>query len=121
MGYKDKDKRRAYDRQYHANRTDETKARKVRLQRDRKRKTREWLNQYKRALLCQCGENHPACLDFHHNDSSRKEMAISNAVQRGWSIARITAELEKCIVLCANCHRKLHSKETRDSDGENAS
>lgn len=70
----------------------------------------EWLSEYKSNLSCStCGESHIACLDFHHKDPSHKEIAISSAVN--YSIQRIKYELEKCIVLCSNCHRKHHYNE----------
>jgi hypothetical protein len=40
-----------------------------------------------------------------------KESAISDALGRGWSIERIQEKMQKCVVLCANCHRKLHYSE----------
>lgn len=57
-------------------------------------------------LKCtQCGEDHPAVLDFHHTDPSIKETHPSNMRH---SKARFLKEIEKCVVLCSNCHRKLH-------------
>lgn len=56
----------------------------------------------------QCGESHPATLDFHHRDKSEKEFSISTAVANGSSLKRILAEIKKCDVLCSNCHRKVH-------------
>ena len=66
-------------------------------------KTRELVLSLK-VHCVKCGENHPAALDFHHTDPTQKEIAISAATSR----KVILAEVEKCIVLCANCHRKLH-------------
>jgi 5-methylcytosine-specific restriction endonuclease McrA len=45
-------------------------------------------------------------LDFHHLIPSEKEFAISG---KGWTIsyARLLKEAEKCIILCANCHREV--------------
>ena len=50
-----------------------------------------------------------AALDFHHVDSSTKEFGISAG---GWTRTweRMKPELDKCILLCSNCHRELHSK-----------
>lgn len=79
-----------------------TKARKY------KRKTKEWLNKLKEKLSCSCGEGHISCLDFHHRDNKKKDISIAAAANKGWSPERIKKELEKCDVLCSNCHRKLH-------------
>lgn len=75
----------------------------------RKKQLRKWLNEYKLLQECKnCGESHPATLQFHHTDPSIKEIAISAAVNMGWSIARMKKEIDKCDVLCANCHAVEH-------------
>jgi 5-methylcytosine-specific restriction endonuclease McrA len=46
-------------------------------------------------------------LEFHHLSSSRKDFGISSkGYTRSWN--KVLEELEKCILLCANCHRELH-------------
>ncbi len=70
---------------------------------------RKWLSDYKKNLkCCRCEENHPAALTFHHRDSSTKEFDIGNAINLGVGLNRLMAEIEKCDVLCANCHAKEH-------------
>jgi len=54
-----------------------------------------------------CNESHPACLDFHHKDGTVKSDRISKMLGR-YSWKRILKEIEKCDVLCSNCHRKFH-------------
>src|SRR5207244_3257576 len=72
----------------------------VRRIRARKQQIRDWLRAKKRDLACaHCGENHPACLQFHHLDPSRKEISIAKVIAFGWSISRIEQEIAKCIVL----------------------
>jgi hypothetical protein len=72
---------------------------------------KKWLDSYKDNLKCEiCGENHPACLTFHHKQPARKEGNVSFIVHSGWGLGRIKREIEKCRVLCENCHRKLHWK-----------
>jgi predicted DNA-binding protein YlxM (UPF0122 family) len=82
----------------------------------RMKKIREWLIEYKSKLVCKCGESDIACLDFHHKDSSKKEITISKAIARGWSIRRLTEEIKKCEIMCSNCHMKLHFGERNDLD-----
>ena len=66
---------------------------------------------FKRTLKCtQCGFNHPAALDFHHVDPSEKENLVSKLVSNG-CFAAAMEEVQKCIVLCANCHRVHHAQE----------
>jgi len=77
-------------------------------------RNKRWLQDLKKNLQCiRCGESYPACLDLHHRDPAGKDMSLGSAISRGWSLARLHAELEKCDVLCANCHRKHHDKEHR--------
>ena len=75
----------------------------------RKDEMRLWLREYKRSCSCEiCGENHPACLTFHHRDASDKLIEVSIMIQYGYSKTRIMKEIGKCDVLCANCHAKIH-------------
>lgn len=53
---------------------------------------------------CICGEKDVACLDFHH--ISDKYDQISH--MQTHSLKRIVEEIDKCVILCSNCHRKLH-------------
>ena len=49
-----------------------------------------------------------AAFEFHHLDAGTKDFAISaDGVPRRWEL--IVAELEKCVLLCANCHREVHA------------
>jgi hypothetical protein len=69
----------------------------------------DWYKKYKMGLACEkCGENHPACIDFHHRDSSKKDIEVANAIRKSWCKDRILREIAKCDVLCSNCHRKEH-------------
>jgi len=74
------------------------------------KKLREFI-QLQKTKCEQCGENHPGVLDFHHINPEEKEINIGLAVIYGWSIKRLAKEIEKCVVLCSNCHRKLHWEE----------
>lgn len=88
--------------------------REVQYQRikDRARLMKEWFKEYKTALKCvACGENHISCLDFHHRDPKEKDIKLAEVINRGWGKERILLEIDKCNVLCANCHRKFHWEE----------
>lgn len=65
------------------------------------------MTRYKEDGCKVCGEKEICCLDFHHIDSSEKEYTIARMIYH--SIKTITKEIEKCIVLCSNCHRKVHA------------
>ena len=65
---------------------------------------------YYKGGQCQlCGyEKCLQALEFHHLESSCKDFGISDkGYTRSWK--KIKEELDKCILLCANCHREVHS------------
>jgi hypothetical protein len=49
-----------------------------------------------------------AIFDFHHRDPMAKMFSLNNASLTKYSIQNIRDEMEKCDLLCANCHRLLH-------------
>ena len=53
-----------------------------------------------------CGETDMRCLQFDHNKPELKSFNISEALQKGVSMAALEAEVAKCTVRCANCHAK---------------
>lgn len=56
---------------------------------------------------CICGENeHPSILDLHHLESEDKEFTISE--NRSRHPEQIINEIYKCVVVCRNCHGKIH-------------
>lgn len=56
-----------------------------------------------------CGRQGPvAIFEFHHLDATTKDFGISEGgIIRRWG--SIVAELAKCVMLCANCHREVHA------------
>lgn len=62
----------------------------------------------KRDKCVNCGETHPACLDFHHRNPKEKKFQLTASQMGNRSWKTIEAEIAKCEVLCSNCHRKLH-------------
>lgn len=64
-----------------------------------------WLHSLKTPCIV-CGESEPVCIDFHHIDPSTKDFTISKHTSSGKN--KLLIEIQKCVCLCANCHRKLH-------------
>ena len=114
MPYKDKDRyqseewkeyQRNYQRGWHQ------RNREKRLARSYKRKAamNEYIQNIKNEMYCiDCGERHPAVLQFHHLNSEDKMFNIGEAVRKGFGPNKIKKEIEKCVVLCANCHIIRH-------------
>lgn len=61
-----------------------------------------------RSNCADCGESDPVVLEFDHLDGSAKERDISSL--RDCSIAKLQSEIDKCEVVCANCHKKRTSQ-----------
>lgn len=109
MPSKDLERRRETNRKSMARWYERNKDLQIQRNRDRKDRIRQWIQDYKAQHGCaHCGERHPACLDLHHKEPSEKEYNVGSVFAIGWKIERIQSELDKCIILCANCHRKLH-------------
>jgi hypothetical protein len=78
---------------------------------DRRRRLAQERNELIRSmgLKCNvCGFDHPASLDFHHRDPKDKFKDISVLKWSGCSDETFIKEIEKCDVLCSNCHRIEH-------------
>ncbi len=69
---------------------------------------RKRLNEYKlqKGCLC-CPEKELVCLEFHHTDMSEKDFGIASNTHRTWPY--IEQEIAKCVVVCSNCHKKIHA------------
>jgi hypothetical protein len=53
-----------------------------------------------------CGETDPIVLEFDHRDGEEKDRTVAELVSDNCGWAKILAEIEKCDVRCANCHRR---------------
>lgn len=60
-----------------------------------------------------CGIKYPYwVMDLDHRDPDMKEEGLGRLINsRGWRGARLQAEIDKCDVVCANCHRLRHPPE----------
>lgn len=57
-----------------------------------------------------CGQKFPPYIyDFHHINPEIKEFSITKIMGRTWE--KIIPELDKCVLLCSNCHRTRHHNE----------
>jgi hypothetical protein len=107
MPHKDPEQRRQYQRDYYNGREPEYRIGIRANVKSRKGALKEIIREAKEGRHCKCGEGHPACLDFHHRESN-KVLGIAEIPKAGWSKERLLAEIAKCDLICANCHRKHH-------------
>jgi hypothetical protein len=62
-----------------------------------------------KSACARCGyDKCKAALDYHHKDGTKKSFTVSACSDK--SVAAIEAEIAKCVVLCANCHRELTNR-----------
>jgi uncharacterized membrane protein (UPF0182 family) len=109
MPYKSSENLRAYNRDYYQR----NRKRLLKKQAEKNKRffesRRKWLVEYKKTLkYVRCEESHPATLTFHHKQGSEKSFEIGNALVFKVSLKRLLSEIEKCEVICANCHAKEH-------------
>ena len=65
---------------------------------------------YKGGKCSKCGyDKCKAALDFHHINPEEKDFTIAKYYNLSWD--KIKIELDKCILVCANCHREIHYEE----------
>lgn len=82
---------------------------------DKSKKMSKWRQEQKRKLveykggkceICSYSKSNRA-LEFHHKDPSQKDFSISSY---STNFNRMITEVDKCILICANCHRELHEE-----------
>lgn len=72
-----------------------------------KRKNKARAVEYKGGKCQRCqGVFHPCVYDFHHTDPTLKEARVSHLMSVKWENVKV--ELDKCELLCSNCHRLEH-------------
>ena len=111
MPYKDpelkRQKHKEYSRRYYEKNKEETVKRVGQRKRE---EAKEWAK-FKSSLKCiNCGFAHPAVIDFHHVILGPENVKI-NALVKNNAYKAAKKEIEKCVPLCANCHRIHHYDE----------
>ena len=78
------------------------------INRNTARSTKARCVEYKGGKCIICGVvGPPEIYDFHHEDPSLKEFTIGG---KSRSFESVKLELDKCLLLCSNCHRTVHAK-----------
>jgi len=69
---------------------------------------RTWTHLYKAERGCRrCSTTDPLCLQFHHHADDKQD-GVGAMIGRSAPTTDVLAEVDKCMVLCANCHRREH-------------
>jgi DNA-directed RNA polymerase subunit RPC12/RpoP len=61
-----------------------------------------------------CGDSRGYVLDFHHINPDEKENTVARMTSNNYKLDKVYDEIEKCAVLCANCHREFHYLEENE-------
>lgn len=74
----------------------------------RRKRLREMAIKYKGGKCIICGyKKCRSALEFHHKDRNEKDFGLSaNGITRSWE--KTKHELNKCVLLCSNCHKEVH-------------
>jgi len=106
MPYKDKEKAKANSKKYYQNHKKEINKKKEPF--------KIKLHELKIDGCSKCGyHKNDAALDFHHIDPKTKKFNLGINCFTKHSEEEIREELNKCILLCANCHTRLHNQKEK--------
>ena len=78
---------------------------------EQRRKLKRQAIEYKGGKCVRCGyDKCPGAMVFHHPNPSEKDFGIgaSGAIR---SFEKMKIELDKCVLLCSNCHSEVHYEE----------
>jgi len=121
MPYKDIGVRRAVQKAQSKKYYEANKEKVKAASRLSKERARANFQEFKASLSCtQCGQNHPATLDFHHLILHPDNQKINVLTKGGAYTKAIQEIMDKCVVLCANCHRIHHHDERSEAKRKGA-
>lgn len=100
--------RKSYDKNYHSKSRDLVLVRKGKI----RERNRRFIVDFLSDKACEtCGEDDIRVLDFAHRDSSTKKFNVSEATRLLYGLGTLQNEIDKCKILCANCHRRETAEE----------
>lgn len=99
--YKDPKAQKEYQQSWYERNKSQHKQRS----REQKEKKEAMLRELKRQPCMDCGKSYTTCvMEFDHRDPSTKVEGVSTLL-RSASMKRVLEEIEKCDLVCANCHK----------------
>lgn len=122
MAYRCRDEKLKQQRLYSKKWYQANKEQHIKKVAENKKKYRaDWIKYKEEQVCAHCGAAHPAIIDFHHTERHAENVKVYALAGAGrYAAARKEAE-ERCIPLCANCHRIHHwneGLESRSADHE---
>lgn len=109
MGYKDSDKRKAYAKQHYIDNKEQYKASYKKNITRNKRNRVKFVREQKDKPCIDCGVKYPYWVMQFDHIKGEKKFDLGHAADRA-GIAGLKAEIEKCEVVCANCHAERTHK-----------
>ena len=113
LQYRCKDCKKLYDNWYYWKRSYSYKIRKREISKARRKKILAYIKSIAlERWCCICWYNkHIAALQFHHRNQLSKKDAVSELIRKWYSLDKIKEEIDKCDVVCANCHLIITSEQ----------
>jgi len=106
MPYKDPEKQRESQRRWYEASKGKMIARSTQWKRDQRSKIKQMVKEAKSQPCADCGVSYPTyVMDFDHVRGI-KDCNISAMIQRAVSVEVVQQEMDKCEVVCSNCHRE---------------
>lgn len=102
-----KRKKIEYSKKYAIENREKSREYKRKYKNKRKQAARELFQEIKISCLI-CGNTNKCCLEFHHRDPSQKRNLVCRLKDWGYSNKLLLEEIDKCDIICANCHREHH-------------
>lgn len=112
MAYKDPKKQKAFAKAHYEANKALYKKRAIDHSKKIAEIIRKYILEYLKSHACiKCGEEDILVLEFDHRDRKKKLFSIGEAFHRGMTLIKVKREIEKCDILCANCHRRKTMRE----------
>lgn len=101
-----KDCERIYKKQYY----EKNKEKHIAGVKKNKKRKKKYIDNIRKNSKCSlCGEDRWWILTFHHREEDEKLLCVSQTYNH-YSIEKIQKEIDKCNILCYNCHMDIHFK-----------
>lgn len=101
-----------YSKTYYYNHKDYFRAHGRKREAETRRYNQTMILEYLQNHPCvDCGESDPIVLEFDHEDPSSKFKGVGDLARSRYTWKTVLAEISKCSVRCANCHRRKTAKQ----------